>query len=152
MLIYSQNWNWYFFPFWICNFTVQYFLILCSSQNYIDYKIISLLVLFFSLHSFEILPCWCFYIYIYFCNWETADHPSENIKFSITGVALSVAFLLKWYWQSNYTNQDLSFPPLLHADSSPCLHAALFFLPGWWMVATKQMLHNQVGSKGGWSC
>lgn len=36
---------------WICNFTVQSFLTLCSSQNYSDYKTISLP--FFSSHLFK---------------------------------------------------------------------------------------------------
>lgn len=134
MLIYSQNRNFYFFPFWICNFTVQYFLILCSSQNYIDYKIISLPLLFFSLHSFERLLCWCFFIYIFVTERLQISHSSENIKFSITRVAFSVAFLLKWCWQPNYTNQDLSLPPLLHADSSPLvfmLHFSSCLDDGW---------------------
>lgn len=128
-----------FFPFWICNFTVQWFLILCSSQNYSDYKIISL---YFFSHLFERL---CF-----FFHWEVADHPSENVKFSITG-----CFLCHVSPQIMVTTlpvfPNLS-PPSPHADPFPCLQAALFFSPGWrWTDATKWMLHNWLGSKGGWN-
>lgn len=83
--------------------------------------------------------------------WEVAHHPSENVKFSVTGVAFFVVFPLKWCWQS--TNLSKSVPPSpSHADSFPCLQAILFFSPGWrWTDATKWMLRNWVGSKGGWS-
>lgn len=75
------------------------------------------------------------------------------MKFSITGVALFVAFSLKWCWQPKFASRSASVPPSpSHADSFPCFQAALFFSPGWWWTdATKWTLHNCVGSKGGWS-
>lgn len=89
-----------------------------------------------------------------FSNWEIAVYSSENMKFSIRRVAFVMVFPLKWCWHPNNTNyffQTPSLPPSSLADSFPHLRAALFFLPGWRMVAANWMLRNWVGSKGGWS-